>query len=745
MAQWARLQMNGEVRGIYGSHFPLELRHYFAPWIESKNWAEIDASVPDNVGVANALVSELLALIQQRVSHLASGLGDTFLLRLHLEDLATNFVQPFLGDPLSFVRVVSLCLQREAELLARFEASQVHDKVAAIESNIQQLHWYTQESHEGLSQTQQLQEAIVIQYQDMCRLEQVAQQMRSANQANQAQFQEIVKQQKAMEAQLAEEAQDLTQRRQVLFDKYTQYMKLIATVQVTVLHEHLREWHDEQRRCYFESERGTDAKLNQIQGWAEQIADLLWKIRLQVRECHMLQTHLPLDMHGGSLFKDLLPKLDALIAELIHNTFVIDKQPPYVLKTLTKLTASVRFLVGGKLNVHMNMPEVSVNIVSQEQARNVMASCRAAAAGLDASPIPHTVCGEILNNRKAMSYTHEDNVMQASFKNMSLKKIKRSGSKVEQVTEEKFALVFSTSFNIGGEDRVYTVQAMSLPVVVVVHGNQVCSAEATILWDYAFGQPDRIPFVVPMSVPWGQLGIVLSEYFRMANHTPLTPDHLQLLAQRVLQSEDVSDESIVSWPTFSKEQLPGRQFSFWDWFYECVEIIHKHLDGPWADGSILGFCTKARAHELLHGKAPGTFILRFSDSELGGITVAWVGVDDTGKPQVWHLQPWFAKDFMIRSLADRIHDLPQLQICYPDKPKDAIFDKYYSEVQASGAPGHDYVQSGIAAVIPAQAVPASMEVAGATPPQFGVRKTSSSEFYVKEKDVQLLSCLNSVV
>ncbi len=171
---------------------------------------------------------------------------------------------------------------------------------------------------------------------------------------------------------------------------------------------------------------------------------------------------------------------------------MIDKQPPYVLKTQTKLTASVRLLVGAKLNLQMNLPEVSVNIVSQEQARNVMASCRAAAAGLDTPPLPHTVCGEILNNRKALAFASEDNTMQAAFKNMSLKKIKRSGSKAEQVTEEKFALVFQTSFNIGGEDRVYTVQAMSLPVVVVVHGNQVCSAEATILWDYAFAPPDRV-------------------------------------------------------------------------------------------------------------------------------------------------------------------------------------------------------------------------------------------------------------
>ncbi len=144
MAQWARLQMNGEVRGIYGPHFPLELRHYFASWIESKTWADIDFENPANAELARSLVTELLTILQQRIAHLASGLGDTFLLRLHLEDLASNFLSPFLQDPLSFVRVVSHCLSREAELLGRLEADQVQDKVAAIETNLTQLQWHIQ-------------------------------------------------------------------------------------------------------------------------------------------------------------------------------------------------------------------------------------------------------------------------------------------------------------------------------------------------------------------------------------------------------------------------------------------------------------------------------------------------------------------------------------------------------------------------------------------------------------------------
>ena len=38
----------------------------------------------------------------------------------------------------------------------------------------------------------------------------------------------------------------------------------------------------------------------------------------------------------------------------------------------------------------------------------------------------------------------------------------------------------------------------------------------------------------------------------------------------------------------------------------------------------MGFVTKNESQEMLLSKPNGTFLLRFSDSELGGITIAWV-------------------------------------------------------------------------------------------------------------------------
>jgi SH2 domain len=42
---------------------------------------------------------------------------------------------------------------------------------------------------------------------------------------------------------------------------------------------------------------------------------------------------------------------------------------------------------------------------------------------------------------------------------------------------------------------------------------------------------------------------------------------------------------------------------------------------------IHGFVSKHQAQEWLMRSVSGTFLLRFSDSELGGITIAWVAED----------------------------------------------------------------------------------------------------------------------
>ena len=57
---------------------------------------------------------------------------------------------------------------------------------------------------------------------------------------------------------------------------------------------------------------------------------------------------------------------------MVTSTFIIEKQPPQVMKTNTRFTSTVRLLVGGKLNVNMTPPVVKVTIISEQQANSMI-------------------------------------------------------------------------------------------------------------------------------------------------------------------------------------------------------------------------------------------------------------------------------------------------------------------------------------------------------------------------------------
>lgn len=40
---------------------------------------------------------------------------------------------------------------------------------------------------------------------------------------------------------------------------------------------------------------------------------------------------------------------------------------------------------------------------------------------------------------------------------------------------------------------------------------------------------------------------------------------------------------MLSWSQFSKEPLPDRNFTFWEWFYAIMKVTREHLRGLWND------------------------------------------------------------------------------------------------------------------------------------------------------------------
>ncbi|ELV09245.1 Signal transducer and activator of transcription 6 [Tupaia chinensis] len=359
--------------------------------------------------------------------------------------------------------------------------------------------------------------------------------------------------------------------------------------------------------------------------------------------------------------------------------------------------------------------------------------------------------GEIINNTVPLENSIPGNCCSALFKNLLLKKIKRCERKgTESVTEEKCAVLFSTSFTLGPNKQPVQLQALSLPLVVIVHGNQDNNAKATILWDNAFSEMDRVPFVVAERVPWEKMCETLNLKFmaEVGTNRGLLPEHFLFLAQKIFNDNSLSMEAFqhrsVSWSQFNKEILLGRGFTFWQWFDGVLDLTKRCLRSYWSDRLIIGFISKQYVTSLLLNKPDGTFLLRFSDSEIGGITIAHVIRGQDGSPQIENIQPFSAKDLSIRSLGDRIRDLAQLKNLYPKKPKDEAFRSHYKPEQM-GKDGRGYVPATIKMTVERdQPLPATEPQMPTMVPPYDIAMTSESSMSMQLSPDMVLSPEESV-
>ncbi|KTG37841.1 hypothetical protein cypCar_00017494 [Cyprinus carpio] len=653
MAVWIQAQqLQGDalhqMQSLYGQHFPIEVRHYLSQWIEGQPWDGIDLENPQEEIKAKRLLDSLIQELQKKAEHQVG--EDGFLLKIKLGHYASQLKSTYDRCPLELVRCIKHILYTEQRLVR--EATNLSS---------------------------------------LATLPPADRQLREPS---------LLSKRATVEAWLTREANTLQKYRLGLAEKHQKTLALLRKQQTVILDDELIQW---KRRQQLAGNGGPpEGGLDILQSWCEKLAETIWQNRQQIRRAEHLRQQLPIPGPIEELLTELNSTITDIISALVTSTFIIEKQPPQVLKTQTKFAATVRLLVGGKLNVHMNPPQVKATIISEQQAKALLKN----------ENTRNDSSGEILNNNCVMEYHQTTGTLSAHFRNMSLKRIRRSDRRgAESVTEEKFTILFESQFSVGGNELVFQVKTLSLPVVVIVHGSQDNNATATVLWDNAFAEPGRVPFIVPDKVLWPQLCEALNMKYKaeVQSNRGLSEENLVFLAQKAFSSSSVNPEDYrnmtMTWSQFNRESLPGRNFTFWQWFDGVMELTKKHLKPHWNDGAILGFVNKQQAQDMLMSKPNGTFLLRFSDSEIGGITIAWVAENPNkaGERMVWNLMPYTTKDFSIRSLADRISDLNHLLFLYPDRPKDEVFSKYYTPPLSKAVDG--YVKPQIKQVVPEFATP----------------------------------------
>ncbi|KAM9321186.1 signal transducer and activator of transcription 6 [Gastrophryne carolinensis] len=606
---------------LYG-HVPQEVRLHLGDWLENQPWEYITGTDSFCVETTNSILNNLVKELKGIASNCVSDAPLVYQFVENVMDISQR-------DPMILIRVFKAINKGEMEIVLK-----QYPRVAVS--------------------FQAAQEEILFNY----RCKKLQHKIKET----------LVIQQSLKDAfvNFSSQVQDLSalqKRWIILFDES---LKLLKSVQDQVL-KIISVW--KRRQQLAGNGALFDENLLPLQDRLETIFDIYEELIRMIKEFGTGQRVLP---------QEFLDHISAGFATLIRSSFLVDKQPPQVLKTQTKFQASVNFMLGSKIFAGVSkLPIIRATVITEKKAQDLFATPSIEAL--------NDVAGEIEKGKSVFELNQATRSCGAVFKNMLLKKIKRCERKgSESVTEEKCAILFTAEITYSG--GTYILQDFSLPVVVIVHGNQDNNAKATILWDNAFSEIGRRPFFVDEKVPWKNMCKALNMKFmsEVGTKQELKPLHFCSLAQKIfgdnINYEEIKD-CMVSWAQFNKEPLRERNFTFWQWFDGVIELTKKHLKEYWSDGLILGFTSKQYVYNFLGSQPNGTFLLRFSDSGIGGITIAHIVRGEDGSGQIQNIQPFDANRLKMRCLGDCVNDLKQLTYLYEKGEKDAVFGKYYTKVR----------------------------------------------------------------
>jgi len=681
-AQVCRLDTESmhKIRVMYDSRFfPIEFRHYFADLIEMPEWDAINPDIPSEVENAQIMLQKWLEAIQRQI---ASIHAQDFLTQYKLIEIMNTIQNEYAARPLELVRRRKEVLANEKQVVARYHDNssvetrgplQMEDET--IRATLQDLYSCTQKTEESLREAQAAQEYFVIRYQEQLRYDHEVRRL-SQEPEHQERCRQYMAEKEKYDKELKARAQAILRSRGQMMEKHKEVIVKIIKVHKLVLEKKLMAWKQNQV-LLFNGGQNDDTALKNIQEYCEKLAEILWNNRQQIKRCELQKTQLPISSPEQTTQEPELPRfnaqLTAQLSSLVTSSFVIERQPPQVLKTQTRFGAQVRLLIGNQLSIHVNPPQVRAIIVSEAQAREILIA-EDSAHHLEGNGILNTkmyesyATGEILNSVSTMEYNSTSGILSANFRNMSLRRIRRPDKKgSDTVTEEKFTILFLAEFHVGTNELVFYVRALSLPIVVIVHGNQETNASASILWDNAFSEQQRIPFSVPEAVEWHRLRDCLNMKWKaeVCCSFDLSERSLAYLGFKLFRGNPFSDNSIVTWTMFNKENLVNRTFTFWQWFYSTLNLMKdRKCNKHWQQQAIVGFISKPDCENILCQQLSGTFMLRFSDSELGALTFAF---NQAGCVQ--HLKPQTTKDFLVKDLNGQCCDFGQFMYCYKQDGK----------------------------------------------------------------------------
>uniref|UniRef100_UPI003AAC585E signal transducer and activator of transcription 4 isoform X2 n=1 Tax=Centroberyx gerrardi TaxID=166262 RepID=UPI003AAC585E len=674
MSQWKQIQqleirLLEHVDYLYDDNFPMDIRQGLADWIESQDWDTAANDEPMAAVMFTNLLSQLERLCSQE---------QNFLQRHNLKIINQQLQVKYKASPALMARVISTCLREERRILSSacmqeqgpleksLQNSVAIERQKNMDNRVMIIRSSVQMMDQSVKFIEDMQDDFDFRYKTL--------QSRDPVERNS----DLMKQEVT---RLQEMLNRLDFKRKEILSKMNDVIKEIDDLMTSQLNPELLAWKRRQQIASIGGPLLTG--LDQLQNWFTLTAQSLFQVKRQLDKLGELILKVTYESDPIPLQRPQMEEqVKYLIYHLIKSSFVVEKQPcmpthpqkPLIIKTGVQFTTKVRLLV--------KLPEVDYQLKVKTT--------------FDKDLPPGRVNRQffiLTNNTKAMDIEDSSNgCLSVEFRHLLKEKKYINGTKGNEgllsVTEELHSLSFEACFTVQG--LTVDLETCSLPLVVISNVSQLPGGWASVMWyNLLTDEPRNLAFFGnPARATWNQLSEVLSWQFSTLAGRGLNKEQLSMLGEKLLGQQASFGDCHVSWSKFSKENIPGKPFSFWMWLDSILELIKKHLLPVWNDNYIMGFVSKEMERALLKDRDPGTFLLRFSESHLGGITFTWVEHNDNGEVKFNSVEPYTKNRLSALPFADIIRDykvisdgvVPEnpLKFLYPNIPKDEAFARHYN-------------------------------------------------------------------
>ncbi|XP_062258964.1 signal transducer and activator of transcription 4 isoform X2 [Platichthys flesus] len=682
MSQWKQIQqleirLLEHVDYLYDDNFPMDIRQGLASWIESQDW---DTAATDE-SMAAAQFNNLLSQMERVRSQ-----EQNFLQRHNMKIIQQQLQIKYTTNPTVMARVISTCLREERRILSSacmqeqgpleksLQNSVAFERQTNLDNRVGIIRGSVQMMDQAVKHIEDIQDDFDFRYKTL-------QSRESSDRNSEAMKLEVMR--------LQEMLNRLDFKRKEIVSKMDVVVKEIDDLMTSQLNPELQDWKRRQQVAAIGGPLLTS--LDQLQSWLSLTAQSLFHVKRQLDKLGELVVKVTYESDPIPLQKPQLEeRVKYLLYHLIKSSFVVEKQPcmpthpqkPLIIKTGVQFTTKVRLLV--------KLPEVDYQL----KVKTIFDK--------DLPPGRVRQFFILTNNTKVMDIEDYSNgCLSVDFRHLQLKEKKYiNGTKGSEgllsVTEELHSLSFEACFTVQG--LTIDLETCSLPLVVISNVSQLPGGWASVMWyNLLTHEPRNLAFFGnPPRASWSQLSEVLSWQFSTFAGRGLNKEQLNMLGEKLLGQHVSCNDYHVSWSKFSKENISGKPFGFWMWLDSILELIKKHLLPVWNENYIMGFVSKELERSLLKDRERGTFLLRFSESHLGGITFTWVEHSDNGEVKFNSVEPYTKNRLSALPFADIIRDykvisdgvVPEnpLKFLYPDIPKDEAFGRLYNSQPSKVTP-----------------------------------------------------------